>query len=48
MNLKLWVSSNEADDIDIFAGIKKLDRQGNEVNFLTSTILNKDKLLQVG
>ena len=22
MNLKLWVSSNEADDIDIFAGIK--------------------------
>ena len=33
MNLKLWVSSNEADDMDIFAGIKKLDRQGNEVNF---------------
>ena len=33
MNLKLWVSSNEADDMEIFAGIKKLDRQGNEVNF---------------
>ena len=33
MNLKLWVSTTDSDDMDLFAGIKKLDRRGNEVNF---------------
>lgn len=33
MNLKLWVSTKDSDDMDLFAGIKKLDRRGNEVNF---------------
>ncbi|COE35145.1 MULTISPECIES: CocE/NonD family hydrolase [Staphylococcus] len=33
MNLKLWVSTDDADDMDLFAGIKKLDRRGNEVHF---------------
>lgn len=31
MNLKLWVSSDCADDMDIFIGIKKYDKRGNEV-----------------
>lgn len=29
--LKLWVSAEEADDMDIFVGIKKYDASGNEV-----------------
>lgn len=33
MKLKLWVAAEEADDLDLFAGIKKLDRRGNEVHF---------------
>ena len=33
MNLKLWVSTDDTDDMDLFAGIKKLDRRGNEVHF---------------
>ena len=33
MKLKLWVSTKDSDDMDLFAGIKKLDRRGNEVNF---------------
>lgn len=33
MKLKLWVAAEEADDLDIFAGIKKLDHKGNEVHF---------------
>lgn len=33
MNLKLWVSTDDIDDMDLFAGIKKLDRRGNEVHF---------------
>lgn len=33
MNLKLWVSTDDTDDMDLFAGIKKLDRHGNEVHF---------------
>jgi len=31
MKLKLWVSAEDADDMDIFVGIKKFDRRGNEV-----------------
>ncbi|WP_419962265.1 CocE/NonD family hydrolase [Psychrobacillus sp. BM2] len=31
MKLKLWVSANDTDDMDIFVGIKKYDRRGNEV-----------------
>lgn len=33
MKLKLWVSTDQSDDMDLFAGIKKLDRHGNEVYF---------------
>lgn len=33
MNLKLWVSIKDLDDMDLFVGIKKLDCCGNEVNF---------------
>lgn len=33
MKLKLWVSADNADDMDLFAGIKKVNRQGEEVNF---------------
>jgi predicted acyl esterase len=33
MSLKLWVSSDEADDMDIFVTLKKLDRDGKEVPF---------------
>ncbi|MFF3099783.1 CocE/NonD family hydrolase [Viridibacillus arvi] len=31
MKLKLWVSAEDTDDMDIFIGIKKYDRRGNEV-----------------
>ncbi|KGE18857.1 CocE/NonD family hydrolase [Paenibacillus wynnii] len=31
MKLKLWVSADDTDDMDIFVGIKKYDRRGNEV-----------------
>lgn len=33
MKLKLWIAAENADDLDIFAVIKKLDRRGNEVHF---------------
>ncbi len=33
MKLKLWVSCNETDDLDLFVGIRKLDRRGHEVHF---------------
>ena len=33
MRLKLWVSPKEADNMDIFATIQKLDSDGNPVNF---------------
>lgn len=33
MKLKLWISADNADDMDLFAGIKKVNRQGGEVNF---------------
>lgn len=29
--LKLWVSADDTDDMDIFVGLKKYDRRGNEV-----------------
>ncbi|MEC0111202.1 CocE/NonD family hydrolase [Paenibacillus taichungensis] len=31
MKLKLWVSTDDTDDMDLFVGIKKFDRRGNEV-----------------
>ena len=31
MKLKLWVAAENADDMDIFTGVKKYDRRGNEV-----------------
>lgn len=31
MKLKLWVSAEDADDMDLFVGIKKFDRRGDEV-----------------
>jgi hypothetical protein len=33
MKLKLWVSADGADDMDLEVGIKKFDRQGREVFF---------------
>lgn len=31
--LKLWVATEEGDDLDLFVGLKKLDRDGEEVYF---------------
>jgi putative CocE/NonD family hydrolase len=31
MRLKLWVSTSEGDDLDLFVGLRKLDSAGNEV-----------------
>jgi hypothetical protein len=33
MNLRLWVSTEQTDDMDIFVVAKKLDSQGNEIYF---------------
>ncbi len=33
MKLKLWVSAEQSDDMDLFVGLRKLDRRGNEVAF---------------
>ncbi|ARJ08082.1 CocE/NonD family hydrolase [Staphylococcus lugdunensis] len=33
MKLKLWVATEEADDMDLFIGIKKINRQEEEVHF---------------
>ncbi len=33
MKLRLWVSSPEADDMDIFVGLEKLDADGNKFGF---------------
>ncbi len=33
MKLKLWMSSADADDMDVFVGIRKLDTAGHEVGF---------------
>lgn len=33
MRLRLWVEADGSDDLDLFAGIRKIDRFGNEVYF---------------
>jgi putative CocE/NonD family hydrolase len=33
MKLKLWVSTDQGEDMDIFVGVRKLDREGREVHF---------------
>ncbi len=33
MKLKLWVSAEGSDDMDLFVGIRKFDRRGREVQF---------------
>jgi hypothetical protein len=33
MRLKLWVSTSEGDDLDLFIVVRKLDASGNEVFF---------------
>jgi uncharacterized protein len=33
MKLKLWVQADGSDDMDLFIGIKKFDRRGEEVHF---------------
>ncbi len=33
MNLKLWVSADVATDLDLYVGVRKLDREGQEVYF---------------
>jgi predicted acyl esterase len=33
MKLKLWVATDEGDDMDIFVGLKKFDRRGREIYF---------------
>ena len=33
MVLKLWVSALDADDLDLFVAIRKIDREGREVHF---------------
>jgi predicted acyl esterase len=33
MKLKLWVSADASDDLDLFIGIHKLDRRGKEIHF---------------
>ena len=33
LNLKLWVSPDESDDMDLFITVRKLDRNGNQVLF---------------
>ena len=33
MKLRLWVSTDKGNDMDIFVGVRKLDNQGQEVHF---------------
>jgi predicted acyl esterase len=33
MNLRLWVSAEQTDDMNIFVVVKKMDSQGNEIYF---------------
>ena len=33
MKLRLWVSAEESDDMDLLVGVKKLDGNGEEVHF---------------
>ncbi|MEM9407232.1 MAG: CocE/NonD family hydrolase [Acidobacteriota bacterium] len=37
MKLKLWVSTEAGDDMDLFVGVEKLDREGRPVNFFSKT-----------
>ena len=37
MKLKLWVSTTEGDDMDLFVAVEKLDRTGEEVHFFGKT-----------
>ncbi len=37
MKLKLWVSTDEGDDMDLFVGVQKFDREGREVTFYAKT-----------
>ena len=48
MKLKLWVATEEADDMDLFIGIKKINRQGERYIFLILIILKMDKWQLVG
>ena len=33
MKLRLWISSDASDDLDLFVGIRKFDRRGKELHF---------------
>ena len=37
MKLRLWVSTTEGTDMDLFVGVSKLDAEGNEVHFYAKT-----------
>ena len=37
MKLRLWVSTTDATDMDLFVGVHKLDVDGNEVPFFAKT-----------
>ena len=37
MKLKLWVSAEDAEDMDLFIGVQKLNRLGSEVRFYAKT-----------
>ena len=37
MKLKLWVSTSEGEDMDLFVGVRKLNAQGEEVHFYAKT-----------
>ncbi len=37
MKLKLWVSTSEGEDMDLFVGVKKFNDQGEEVHFYAKT-----------
>ncbi|MEO0439672.1 MAG: CocE/NonD family hydrolase [Pseudomonadota bacterium] len=37
MKLKLWVSTDQGTDLDLFVGIEKLDKDGNPVSFYAKT-----------
>lgn len=46
--LKLWVSADEADDIDLFVGLQKLDANGDQVFFYGQTGSNANDLVARG
>ena len=37
MKLKLWVSTDEGEDMDLFIGVRKFDTEGQEVSFYAKT-----------